>query len=190
MSDQPLCQRNSLVVSPTLLMELKELAEKATPGPWSAERWRHKNDWRVNSENLQSLAELRGADTSANTRTGADAAFIAAANPATVLALIAEVERLTKLAAHLDAACVQQIRAGEILAGRERTYQDEAEYYLGKLNELWNLAMPSRKGHYARDLGTKVLNLAADACAYQQRQSIAVLATATKVVTQEGGSDA
>lgn len=50
----------------------------------------------------------------------------------------------------------------------------EADYYLKALNELWDICMPSRKGHYKRGLGTLVLDRVADAVSYRQRQMVCV----------------
>lgn len=75
--------------------KLKELAERATPGPWVStesaesdhERWVMTADQQWSICATHSGAE--GADCEQD-----NAEFIAAANPAAVLALIAEVERL------------------------------------------------------------------------------------------------
>ena len=71
------------------LVRLKERAEKATPGEWqhcfARGRW---DGWIIDEQNRDILKEV------SNFRE--NAAFIAAANPATVLALIAEIEQLDK----------------------------------------------------------------------------------------------
>ncbi len=74
----------------TLTARMREAAEKATPGPWKAER-------------EDTIFPIRGIE---NVRIGlldftphwqaANAAHIAASNPANVLALCAELERVTK----------------------------------------------------------------------------------------------
>lgn len=69
--------------------ELKQLAEAATPGPWVHDQLLadfYEDEVRT-SENDSVCADA----------TEHDARFIAAANPAAVLELIAEVERLRKL---------------------------------------------------------------------------------------------
>jgi hypothetical protein len=64
---------------------------------------------------------------------------------------------------------------------KDKPLQDEADYYLKELNEIWDLCMPSRQGHFQRNLGSLVLNKVADAVAYRQRQMIlAPSAPATK----------
>lgn len=87
--------------------ELKRLAEAATPGPWiSNESWqsmrlgaRHSGKYEIRkngrlSPSFQPLALVRGDKriTGGNGKDNAD--YIAAANPAAVLELIAEVEAL------------------------------------------------------------------------------------------------
>lgn len=67
--------------------ELKRLAEAATPGPW----YQHGGIMQVLSHDCETVCETFEDDGECP-----DAQFIAAANPAAVLALIAENERLTK----------------------------------------------------------------------------------------------
>lgn len=77
------------------LTRLKELAENATPGEWVADRYmvlspkRH-NLARTYTHSDGNIDRLEPMDKHDN------AAFIAAANPATILAMIAEIERLEK----------------------------------------------------------------------------------------------
>lgn len=68
---------------------LKELAGKATPGPWG-------RDGAIVLGNGRGLADVWGEDTSL-VEDDHNAAYIAAANPSAVLALIEEVERLEQL---------------------------------------------------------------------------------------------
>ncbi|WP_433950826.1 ead/Ea22-like family protein [Brevundimonas bullata] len=89
--------------------ELARLAEAATPGPWSAADW--DDDFGENKFTVQatepeklSLGQssiwpdgnrcLRVAETVEGERPAEDAAFIAAANPAAVLALLSEIAAL------------------------------------------------------------------------------------------------
>ena len=65
--------------------ELKRLAEAATPGPWTKREYI-----------LGIGCGVDGVTAVAHHTTSSDADFIAAANPATVLELIAEIERVTK----------------------------------------------------------------------------------------------
>ncbi|TWC17111.1 hypothetical protein FBY06_11841 [Pseudomonas sp. SJZ085] len=85
--------------------ELKRLAEAATPGPWYAENDRHEGA--INSEYrhigmVSMFAQVRE-DIPQNF---ANQAFIAAANPAAVLALIADNEvlrqALQSITAHIE----------------------------------------------------------------------------------------
>jgi hypothetical protein len=84
--------------------ELREKAEAATPGPW--EHWDDREGVQgVGADDtVCQMAYLREDDHTHipydNAR--ANAAFIAAANPATVLALIAEVEQLRCNQSHLE----------------------------------------------------------------------------------------
>jgi hypothetical protein len=68
------------------LQALKALAEAATPGPWI-----NHNGRVVSASDMDVGSAYEG-----------DAAFIAAANPQTVLALVAEVDRLQQDAARLN----------------------------------------------------------------------------------------
>lgn len=90
------------------LDELRKLAEAATPGPWSADHNgnpRNYEDWygatllsAPYSQGQANLARNLGSiDESA-----ADAEFIAAANPATVLALIERVRETEGALVELD----------------------------------------------------------------------------------------
>lgn len=76
------------------IQKLRELAEKATPGPWQ-----HSDPWR-RKKGQKHIVDANGEMVSchgfAATRKEVDGDFIAAANPATVLALIAEIERLER----------------------------------------------------------------------------------------------
>jgi hypothetical protein len=76
------------------LDKIKALALAATPGPWSAIEWTCAAPTTVRA----GAVGITVADTTGHGRNSEvcaiDAAFIAAANPATVLELIAEVERL------------------------------------------------------------------------------------------------
>lgn len=75
---------------------LKSAAEKATPGPWEAVAWT------CHAATAIRAAGVIVADTSGHGRHSdecvLDAAYIAAANPAAVLALIASHERLLVVA--------------------------------------------------------------------------------------------
>lgn len=65
-------------------------------------------------------------------------------------------------------SCVEK----EIIRNNLSEIQKEADYYLQKLQDLWNICMPSKQGHFKRGLGSIVLNHLADACSYRQRQYV------------------
>lgn len=66
------------------ITELKELAEKATPGPWELETYDEKLGWVISNQSIfADCAYVTSEDT---------ARFIAAANPAEILDLIAKLE--------------------------------------------------------------------------------------------------
>ena len=75
--------------------KLQELAEKATPGPWDRSDG---NEVSVSYEGDEAYWEWENAGPAQLHGSGeqpiADADFVAAANPATVLALLAEIKRL------------------------------------------------------------------------------------------------
>ncbi len=77
---------------------LREAAEKATPGKW------RRASTRFNGITAQSAYPLCGKeDILANAAEKRDAEYIAAANPATVLALLDELEAAEKRVAELEA---------------------------------------------------------------------------------------
>jgi len=74
----------------TNLDELRKAAEKATPGPWA---FRRDGTWHCLCGDGMWFVKLSW--TALGQRNADDAAFIARANPATILSLIGEIERLT-----------------------------------------------------------------------------------------------
>lgn len=85
------------------LDNLKAAALAATPGPWSQKiNHRREGDARVLDSKGNMFAELDGYGDDYRTER-ANAAYIAAANPAAVLELIAEIERLSAIVEkHID----------------------------------------------------------------------------------------
>lgn len=80
--------------------ELRRVAEVATPGPW-VQRGRADPTMVLESRNGYRVADCLYGE---HPCTSPDAEFIAAANPATVLALLDRVERLEKsITAHKEA---------------------------------------------------------------------------------------
>ncbi|WP_200990961.1 ead/Ea22-like family protein, partial [Pseudomonas aeruginosa] len=104
---------------------LKELAERATPGPWSA-AWEEGDDtaWPnlfpvIQAGNGEVVIGNEGFYTDLE-QDKANATFCAAANPQAILGLIAEVERLRTDAARyrwLRERDLETIRRGGVFAG-------------------------------------------------------------------------
>ncbi|OTH42557.1 hypothetical protein CAY90_27160 [Pseudomonas aeruginosa] len=105
--------------------KLKELAERATPGPWSAV-WEEGDDtaWPnlfpvIQAGNGEVVIGNEGFYTDLE-QDKANATFCAAANPQAILGLIAEVERLRTDAARyrwLRERDLETIRRGGVFAG-------------------------------------------------------------------------
>lgn len=107
----------------TDLTKLKELAERATPGPWSCNR-----HWAIvggpileftNGAAQQQIAMACGQSWMHDEELRNNAEWIAAANPAAVLELIAEVERLQALIHISDATGWEERSCGEIAKARK-----------------------------------------------------------------------
>lgn len=73
--------------------QLKALAEAATPGPWHAENDRHEGSINADYRHIGMVSMFCRVREDVE-RNFANQRFIAAANPATTLALLAEIERL------------------------------------------------------------------------------------------------
>lgn len=112
--------------------KLKRLAEAATPGPWSAEDWDDdfgENRFTVQATEPEKLSPgqssiwpggircFRVAETVEGERPIEDAAFIAAANPQAILALIAENERLKDKNKELQAKLIDVSERGSDYVG-------------------------------------------------------------------------
>ncbi|EBG6974412.1 ead/Ea22-like family protein [Salmonella enterica subsp. enterica] len=74
---------------------LREAAEKATPGPWRYLKTTPFMDAEISAENHTRVVNLLAGDVTAD-----NSDFIAAANPATVLALLDELEAADRINAH------------------------------------------------------------------------------------------
>jgi hypothetical protein len=70
------------------IKELKEVAEKATPGEWSLNKYGEPVDATGENIRAKGIALTNAEDAKANT------AYIALANPSTILSLIARVEQM------------------------------------------------------------------------------------------------
>lgn len=108
----------------TDLTKLKELAERATPGPWvSTESAESEHErWVMTSDQQWSIcATHSGAQGADCAQDNAD--FIAAANPQAILGLIAEVDRLRERLQALihisDATGWEEHSCGEIAKARK-----------------------------------------------------------------------
>ncbi|QJP08354.1 ead/Ea22-like family protein [Pseudomonas multiresinivorans] len=104
----------------TDLTKLKELAERATPGPWTTDA---AQSVIADSDQLNSgwvICECFGSDEKANRN------FIKAANPAAVLELIAEVELLRGHVTDLEEA--RDTRVSERLALIDGLSKDAERY--------------------------------------------------------------
>lgn len=94
--------------------ELKRLAEEATPGPWGAGPQDEFGDFSVSPEGDCAVAAVIQNGWREPAQTKANAAYIAAANPARVLHLIEENERLREAVkpfaafAEFEAAVLEQ----------------------------------------------------------------------------------
>ena len=89
------------------LAELRRLAEAATPGPWEAfgaVDGRRGERWLGVTTDMRAIESARAGDVfAAQNCTRQDALFIAAANPAAVLALLDDADALRAELAHMRA---------------------------------------------------------------------------------------
>lgn len=72
---------------------LERLATEATPGPWKYIPDSEHDDWQIHNDEFTFVKQ----DDSGVPISKADGEFIAAANPATVLALLQEIKRLREI---------------------------------------------------------------------------------------------
>ena len=90
------------------LDELRRLAEAATPGPWEAfgaVGGRRGERWLGVTTDMRAIESARAGDVfAAQDCTRQDALFIAAANPAAVLALLDDADALRRELAHMTEA--------------------------------------------------------------------------------------
>ena len=110
------------------LAELRRLAEAATPGPWEAfgaVDGRRGERWLGVTTDMRAIESARAGDVfAAQNCTRQDALFIAAANPATVLALLDDADERDRLARLLDeprrSGCAVEIAGVRIAPCDER----------------------------------------------------------------------
>ncbi|MCM7780398.1 ead/Ea22-like family protein [Enterobacter ludwigii] len=112
---------------------LREAAEKATPGRWEYYPGNTSIEYNVDSmgEDQGSIVYVDSGDFTKD-QTDRNGEFIAAANPATVLALLDELEAAEALNKHLDLA----IRKAEGCSEALRRKLEAAEERIAELSEL------------------------------------------------------
>ncbi len=129
--------------------ELKAAAMAATPGPWilDDDSWSEGDNANVSTEErydgrIVSIAQIEGGgsesgfDEPFSTEQQANARYITAANPAAVLALLAELEAKDKRIAELEAKLatpVQLPRPGFVTCSGERHYTYGADEVKGAI---------------------------------------------------------
>lgn len=105
--------------------ELRMLAEAATPGPWV--HWFEEGPWGDGNEVVVRKAHATStlANLNRHENAAANAAYIAAANPTRILALLTETERLTARVARLEGATKEALSAAVAMHSLlERAAQD------------------------------------------------------------------
>jgi hypothetical protein len=120
------------------LERLEALARAATPGPWEVVGSSVTN-WRDGSCDMEWLPN--GSSDAYNANSEADAEYIAAASPDTVLAHIAEIRRLQRVsdlerAEHLRNCCA--VLAEAIVKAREKL-PSETEEFIALLEPFYDL---------------------------------------------------
>ncbi|HFF9481668.1 ead/Ea22-like family protein [Serratia marcescens] len=131
------------------LSELKAAAMAATPGPWISgdDSWSDGDNANISTEErydsgIINIAQVDGGgsesgfDEPFSTEQQANAAFIAAANPAVVLALLAELEAKDKRIAELSRLLAHNIERAEAAEKRLATpvrlpNKNDAEFWFG-----------------------------------------------------------
>ena len=105
-------------VTPEMQAELRRLAEAATPGPWEAfgaVDGRRGERWLGVTTDMRAIESARAGDVfAAQNCTRQDALFIAAANPAAVLALLDERDALAAKVARVRALADEWTYNGEL----------------------------------------------------------------------------
>ena len=121
-------------ISPEWLAGLKELAEKATPGPWIMGQ-----DGEVYSEDQDDFPVdiIEGICVEQS-----DAAFIAAASPDVVLAMASEIERLRAENKRLLVEAHDLDSSGGEMAKDCRSLEKEADWLAGNLEKACHLVGP------------------------------------------------
>ncbi|EEI2876334.1 ead/Ea22-like family protein [Salmonella enterica] len=134
---------------------LREAAEKATRGPWEMER---ENIWFTDEDGYtKHLAYVQQGDDVDDKQDHYNTAFIAVANPATMLALLDENLQLQREKDAIEAVALalrdDMRQAREQLEAAEKRIAEQREYYEGviadgskRIAELgaWEILLPER----------------------------------------------
>ncbi|EAP3036893.1 ead/Ea22-like family protein [Salmonella enterica] len=128
---------------------LREAAEKATPGPWEMEQ---ENIWFTDEEGCtKHLAYVQQGDDVDDKQDHYNTAFIAAANPATMLALLDENLQLQREKDAIEAVALamrdDMRQAREQLEAAEKRNAEQREYYEGVIADGSKRIAELEKGH-------------------------------------------
>lgn len=123
--------------------KLRELAEKATPGPWFSASCGTENCWCGTVVNVQGSTSTSDAVIIPGSTSMNDAAYIAAVDPQTVLGLLDELED-GKLA---RGAAIAEIKAADQLERMLLDTKSESERLQAELAEAKRLLTRCRKHH-------------------------------------------
>ncbi|EDV9708378.1 ead/Ea22-like family protein [Salmonella enterica subsp. enterica] len=128
---------------------LREAAEKATPGPWEMEQ---ENIWFTDEEGCtKHLAYVQQGDDVDDKQDHYNTAFIAAANPATMLALLDENIQLQREKDAIEAVALalrdDMRQAREQLEAAEKRNAEQREYYEGVIADGSKRIAELEKGH-------------------------------------------
>lgn len=128
---------------------LREAAEKATPGPWEMEQ---ENIWFTDEEGCtKHLAYVQQGDDVDDKQDHYNTAFIAAANPATMLALLDENIQLQREKDAIEAVALalrdDMRQAREQLKVAEKRIAEQREYYEGVISDGSKRIAELEKGH-------------------------------------------
>lgn len=117
---------------------LRQLASRATPGPWTME---HENIWYCENGYTKHLAYFYQGDDVDDHQDDVNTRYVAAADPTTVLALLDELEVADALNKHLELAIRKAEGCSEALrrrakAAEKRIPQQEAKSIIQKDVEM------------------------------------------------------
>ncbi len=124
---------------------IRKRLDAATPGPWrtwgtatgpNSRAGGRKPFWRIDSDRIQRLAELRGRESSAATNIGEDAAFIASA-PTDIKWLLAVVRDAKSLLKQNEdfLHATRTLRTSHALESEGDRLEDDTRALLAKINE-------------------------------------------------------